>query len=53
MLRHVKEAGYALLMLAEAGLDALLGPPCPVCGEHVFPKDRLQHSNREHPEAAA
>lgn len=52
MLRHVKVAAFALLMLVEAGLDVLLGPPCPTCGERVFPKDREHHAGREHPEAA-
>jgi hypothetical protein len=50
IVNEVKGAAYALLMLKEAALDALLGPHCTQCRvpTRVFPRDQYAHNLTRH-----
>lgn len=50
MKNQIKGAAYALLLLWEAAMDALLGEHCDKCKTpiRVFPRDRYAHNLERH-----
>lgn len=50
LVTEAKGGAYALLILLETAVDAVLGPKCLRCPDRprVFPRDQYAHNLRNH-----